>query len=263
MSYDLMVFEKAKAPAVYEDFLEWFSKETEWAEDRDYNFTAGTEVKLVNWFMAMKETFPPLNGPYSLPDEQAFANTDIEKHLTDYSIGSKIIYASFSWSGVDEADQTALSLAEKHDVGLFNPQTGEILCCDMVVCKLRTEKGHDILATWGKLEHEILTLDDLERGTSHRNAAFITVWFEGNNTDGKFMQCMPDYPKQENFLKRFFKHSENQRSEISSYNVEVGTGEKIYSKLFDSKDAAVEIFKKYYSSQQIPDITDWEDTGII
>ncbi len=38
MSFDLVLFEKTKATGFYEDFLNWLSEETEWAEDRDYAF---------------------------------------------------------------------------------------------------------------------------------------------------------------------------------------------------------------------------------
>lgn len=37
MSYDLMVFEKKKAPQKRKDFLDWYEKETEWTEDHGYN----------------------------------------------------------------------------------------------------------------------------------------------------------------------------------------------------------------------------------
>lgn len=32
MSYDLMVFEKTKAPKTRKEFLEWYEKQTEWGE---------------------------------------------------------------------------------------------------------------------------------------------------------------------------------------------------------------------------------------
>lgn len=263
MSYDLMVFEKSKAPKSYEDFLNWTSHQTEWSEERDYSSIDGTALKLTAWFIEMIKTFPALNGKYSLPDEEAFVNEDIEKHLTDYSIGSEIIYAAFGWSMVDEANKTALELAKKHDIGLYNPQSGEVLSCDMILCKIRTESSDDKTAAWEQIEKEILTLDAPERGISHRNGAFITIWFEGNGTDNEFVQCLPDYPKQEGFLKKLFKPSGNAGTSISSYTVEAGTGEKIYTKQMDCKEKAIETIKNYYSSRKLPDITNWEDSGLI
>lgn len=32
MSYDLMVFEKTKAPATKKEFMAWYEKQTEWGE---------------------------------------------------------------------------------------------------------------------------------------------------------------------------------------------------------------------------------------
>lgn len=107
------------------------------------------------------------------------------------------------------------------------------------------------------------TLDNPERGTSHRDNAFVTIWFEENGTDNEFMQCAPDYPKPEGFLKRFFQPSGSTGMPISSYTVEVGTGEKIYIKQVDSKEEAIEIIRNYYGSRKLPDITDWEDSGIL
>lgn len=91
MSYDLMVFDKSKTPAFYEDFLEWTSEQTAWNEDRDYDSTAGTSEQLVSWFMEMKETLPPLNGEFRPSDEEIDTDRNIESHLTDYSIGTDII----------------------------------------------------------------------------------------------------------------------------------------------------------------------------
>jgi hypothetical protein len=160
MSFDLTVFDKAKAPDFFEDFLNWKVMGWDYREDSDYDSIEGTAPKLTAWFMEMKETFPPLNGPYSPCDDEAFKSDDSEKHLTDYSIGSDVIYGAFGWSVAEEAAQLAEKLAGKHDVGLFNPQTGDIICVNMVFCKIRTEKQDDKIVIWEQIEKEILTLDD-------------------------------------------------------------------------------------------------------
>ena len=82
------------------------------------------------------------------------------------------------------------------------------------------------------------------------------MWFEQNGTDNEFMQCMPDYPKPENFFKKLFGLSKETVAGISSYTFEVSTGEKIYT-------SQVEIFHNYYLSHKLPDISDWQDSGII
>ena len=75
----------------------------------------------------------------------------------------------------------------------------------MIWCKIRTECGNERVVVWEEIREELLSLDNSERGTSNREGAFVTMWFEQNGTDNEFMQCMPDYPKPEKtiwFIKR-------------------------------------------------------------
>ena len=65
MSYDLMVFEKSKAPAVRKEFMVWYEKQTEWSEEHDYQTISVASPSLKNWFMEMIEKFPPMNGKYT------------------------------------------------------------------------------------------------------------------------------------------------------------------------------------------------------
>jgi hypothetical protein len=263
VSFDLMAFEKAKAPRFYEDFLNWTAEQTEWTEERDYNSVDGTASPLVSWFMEMIKTFPPLNGPYRLSDEDAFASIEAENHLTDYSIGSSIIYAAFGWSVAEEACELAATIAAKHGVGFFNPQTAEVHCDGMIQCKIRLEDGRENAVTWEQIEREISTLDNPERGTSNRDCAFVTIWFEQNGTDNEFMQCIPRYPKPENFIKKLFRSSKAIAPSVLTYTVEVSTGDKIYSTQVNTKEQAAEILHEYYSNRKLPDTTSWEDTGIL
>ena len=256
MSFDLMVFQKTESIKNFDDFLNWKDGQISWEEDRDYNSLDGTAPKLAAWFMDMKESFPPLNGPYSPSDDEAFADDDSERHLTDYSIGSSIIYGAFAWSVADEAHEKALVLAKKHSVGFFNFQTGEICCDGMIVCKLRTETISDTTVCWEQLEKHVLALDEYE-GT------FITVWFENNGTDEQFMQCMPIHPKKDGFIKKLFSSSKDTGAKAPFFSVEASTGEKIYTIDINEKEQAVKIFNDYYVSRRLPDTTDWEDSGII
>lgn len=127
MSYDLMAFEKSKAPRDRKEFTDWYYNQTEWSEDRDYNSIEGTSDKLKSWFMEMIETFPPMNGEFS--DESSFDDPDKKSCVTDYCIGSAVIYTAFAWSVCEEAYNKMRELAEKHDVGFFNvsAEDGEIL----------------------------------------------------------------------------------------------------------------------------------------
>lgn len=65
MSYDLMVFEKTKAPVTRNEFIAWYEKQTEWSEDHDYQNISVSSPSLKNWFMEMINNFPPMNGDYS------------------------------------------------------------------------------------------------------------------------------------------------------------------------------------------------------
>ena len=118
MSYDLMVFERTKAPQKRKEFLVWYDKETEWSEEHGYDDPAVTSPALRNWYEEMIKTFPNMNGP-DAPDDE-LDDEDAEAHLTDYSIGHHVIYAAFSWSVADEAYEKMKELAHKHGVGFYD-----------------------------------------------------------------------------------------------------------------------------------------------
>jgi len=133
MSYDLMVFEKSAAPNNRKDFMKWYEKQTEWGEDHSYDDPSVTSSALKSWFMEIKKTFPPMNGP-DAPTEEEIDNMENESYLTDYSIGREVIYIAFSWSLIDEAHEKTKLLALKHGVGFFNVSAddGEIIFSDGV-----------------------------------------------------------------------------------------------------------------------------------
>lgn len=139
MSYDLMVFERTKAPATKKEFMEWYEKQIEWEEEHDYQTISVSSPALQNWFMEMKEKFPPMNGEYApnfdtIDEEEA---EDLERHTVDYCIGYDVIYAGFSWSVADEAYEHVRSLAQKHKVGFFDVSAddGDILLPDGIMIK--------------------------------------------------------------------------------------------------------------------------------
>ncbi len=120
MSYDLMVFEKTKAPNKKTAFMKWYEKQVEWGEGHSYDSIEVSSANLKKWFMDMIKTFPPMNGEFA-PDDAAIENDEeLEDHLADYCIGKDVIYVSFSWSLAEEAYDNMLKLALKHDVGFFD-----------------------------------------------------------------------------------------------------------------------------------------------
>ena len=137
MSYDLMAFEKTKAPATKEAFTAWYEKQTEWEEEHDYQTIGVSSPALQNWFMEMKDTFPPMNGEYAPNEDLIDKDEKLERHLTDYSIGREVIYAAFSWSVADEAYELMRSLAKKHKVGFFDVSAddGDIILPDGTMIK--------------------------------------------------------------------------------------------------------------------------------
>ena len=114
MSYDLMVFSPTAAPKTKPEFMVWYETQTAWAEDHSYDDPAETTPALQAWLQEMERTFPDINGS-SVTDEHA------STYETDYSIGKVAIYAAFSWSLAREASETAQRLAQKHQVGFWDP----------------------------------------------------------------------------------------------------------------------------------------------
>ncbi len=262
MSYYLALFVQNQAIDSYESFRHWFDEQTEWGENRDYNDVIGTAPQLTACFQEIKKRFPPLNGPHSLSDE-AFGDAETERHLTDYSIGSEIIYASFGWSVAEEAYRDMKALAEANQVGFYDCQSGEFFCPGVALAKIRNEQGNERCINWSDLEHELNTVDLPERGTSNHDNAFVTFWFESETaSDNVFMQCMPKYGKSKGAFKRLFA-AKAESSVIEGYTVEVCTGDKIFSTHVTDKQQLIQLFRGYYESRELPDITEWEDTGIL
>lgn len=263
MSFDLAVFEQTAAPNTYEDFLPWLEQQCQWEEERDYNDVQGTSPNLSAWFMEMKENFPALNGPFALSDEEAFGDASTENHLTDYSIGSALIYGAFGWSVAEEAAQKAAELAEKHGVGFFDPQSGQIFCEGMDLCMMTTENSIDMPAVWEQIQREVLTLGDPERTNWGKNNTFITIWFQTGSIEEKFMQCSPDFSKKAGLLKRIMGGAKASERTVLSYSVEAGTGEKIFVKQVSTPEQAAEILHGFYQTKKLPQLSTWEDSGIL
>lgn len=132
MSYDLMVFEKSKVPTSKKEFILWYEKQVEWSEEHDYKTISVSSPALQNWFMEMKNTFPPMDGEYAPDPDLLDEDENLESHTVDYCIGRDVIYVAFAWSVADEAYKLMRSLAQKHNVGFFDVSTdnGDIILPD-------------------------------------------------------------------------------------------------------------------------------------
>ena len=113
MSYDLMVFEPSAAPRDRDDFNAWFRAQTEWTEPHGYNDPDVTSPALRNWYHAMVREFPNMQDP-NISDD------DITDRMTDYSIGTQVIYAAFQWSAADDAYDAVRRLAVEYEVGFYD-----------------------------------------------------------------------------------------------------------------------------------------------
>ena len=132
MSYDLMVFERTKAPRTKPEFMKWYEGQVEWSEEHDYQTPTVTSPALQNWYYAIKNTFPPLNGKDAPTDSELEENPELEDMVTDYSIGRDVIYAAFAWSKADAAYELVKELAKQSDVGFFDVSSddGDIILPD-------------------------------------------------------------------------------------------------------------------------------------
>ena len=132
MSYDLMVFERTKAPKTRKEFLAWFQEQVDCGEEPNLENVNALSPALRSWFLEIKETFPPMNGVFAPDDEQIFSDEALEAHLTEYAITRDIAYVSFAWSLAEEAYALVCGLAEKHGTGFFDvsAENGAILLPD-------------------------------------------------------------------------------------------------------------------------------------
>lgn len=130
MSYDLMVFEPTKAPRDRKAFMDWYQRQVEWSEDHEYNNPAVCSQSLQRFYSKLSEHFPSMNVDDETFEAMEEAGTD--NRLTDYSLGSAVIYAAFAYSVAEEAYTTMRSLAIENKVGFFDVSSndGEILFPD-------------------------------------------------------------------------------------------------------------------------------------
>ncbi|MCP4354469.1 MAG: hypothetical protein GY793_02315 [Proteobacteria bacterium] len=122
MSFDLMVFDKDKAPSSKADFLKWWEAQSQWEEDHDYEDPAITTEKLKDWFKDIIDDYPPMNGPYAYKGD----DEEIEDKLVDYCIGKSLIYTSFPWSGAENGYYKVKESAQKHKLGFFNVSSNKV-----------------------------------------------------------------------------------------------------------------------------------------
>jgi hypothetical protein len=114
MTYDILAFDPDSVTDA--DFPMWWEKQVEWSEDHSYDDAAVTTPSLRAFYRELIQTFPPMNGHGCPTDEEFDADPDVEVRLTDYSIGTSVVYGAFAWSQESRARPLFTSLAAKHGV---------------------------------------------------------------------------------------------------------------------------------------------------
>ncbi|MFI8523158.1 hypothetical protein ACIGB8_01850 [Promicromonospora sukumoe] len=116
MSYDLLAFDPA---AVADgDFPAWWDEQSQWSEDHSYDDPDVTTPDLRSFYDELIQAFPPMNGPDAVTDEDLRRDPELESRMTDYSIGTSLVYGTFSWSQARTARAAFTMLAAKHGVAV-------------------------------------------------------------------------------------------------------------------------------------------------
>lgn len=123
MSYDLMAFETSKAPQERAAFMKWYEQQVQWSEDHAYNDPSVLSEALQHFYIELSEQFPNMNVEDEIFEAMEEAGTD--NRLTDYSLGTSVIYAAFAYSVAEESYTAMRELAIKHKVGFFDVSSNE------------------------------------------------------------------------------------------------------------------------------------------
>ena len=248
MGFNVFIFERRENIKTSIDVNNYMKEFIKYEEEKDYNSLEGCSEIIVKFAKKMFEKFPPMNGEYTSPDES---------YLADYSLGKYGIFCVFSYTVADEIISYIISLADEYKIGVYNPQSSEpIYPRDIEILKYSTEDRDDTVTDWNTIENSINTLDSLERGTSNRENAFVTVWFEKNGKDeDEYIQCTPNYVKK-GFLNNLFKS----KSEvlIDGYDFEIMIDKKLYQTNVSDKKDLIRLMKEWCWERKNPDVKNYE-----
>ena len=110
MSYDILIFE----PDVVtdEDFPQWWEQVvSQWDEPRDFSTIDGSTPAIRSFYRDIIRTFPPINGPDALTEEELEEREAEGLPVADYTIGADFIYVSVGWSDADTLVKIAGQMA--------------------------------------------------------------------------------------------------------------------------------------------------------
>ena len=95
--------------------------------------------RLRAFYEDMRVTFPAMNGP----DQVDEADVD-DDQVTGHAFYPGFIYMDFRWSASEPASTAVLALADKHGMGLFDPQGPD----DGVLSMGSRTGGSDAKTSW-------------------------------------------------------------------------------------------------------------------
>lgn len=116
MSYGILAFDAAATTDAA--FAGWWVNQSEWPEDHSYDRPEVTTSALQAFYADLIRDFPPMNGPDAPTVAEIESGPDLEGRLTDYSIGSQLVYAAFAWSQEQSARTRFQQLADAHGVAV-------------------------------------------------------------------------------------------------------------------------------------------------
>ncbi|KAD3633059.1 hypothetical protein [Arthrobacter yangruifuii] len=123
MSYDILAFDADSVTDT--DFPAWWREQSSWSESHSYDDVAVTTPALREFYRELIAAFPPMNGPGSPTDDEFDEDPELETRVTDYTIGTAVVYAAFAWSHDAEARSLFTSLAAKHGVAVALVSDGD------------------------------------------------------------------------------------------------------------------------------------------
>lgn len=114
MSYVILAFDPAAVADA--DFTAWWEEQSQWSGDHSYDDPEVTTANLRSFYNELIQTFPPMNGPGAPTEEAWRRDAELLGRMSDYSVGTLLVYGAFSWSQARTARDTFTELAAKHEV---------------------------------------------------------------------------------------------------------------------------------------------------
>lgn len=121
MSFYIGLYDKSKAPQKKEELAEWLHQQTDYnVQDGIYDdISIVSNPNLEKAYRELIKVFPAGNGRDALPEEEQME--DFDDWWADYAITDGLVYIQFGSAHGKEANDMVIQLAEKYDLGIFDP----------------------------------------------------------------------------------------------------------------------------------------------